>query len=223
MYPNRVFPSATFSHNPILFVNLFGLSEENRLLIGQVLVSKLQLELMRRELSASAKTTPFFLYIDEFQSIAGVSVGTWRELLSRARKYNLGLTLGNQYPGQLPTELQGELFGNVGSLVSFGLGGKDAATFRRDFIHEIDGKPQPIPATALVELGIGEAYARLGGGRAAHFQATPPLELVSNAALTRDIVARSRASYAPRDTPKEPLAEPEMPPTDPQKPDDFYS
>ena len=97
-------PQSSFSirkaltEGQILFIDLFGLSEENRLLLGQMILSKFQL-LMRREL-AGGSHKPFYLYADEFQSFAGVAQGTWRELLSRGRKYGLCLTLAHQFPAQ---------------------------------------------------------------------------------------------------------------------------
>ena len=65
----------------------------------------------------------FFLYVDEFQNFATES---FCDYSVEARKYRLSLTLANQYIGQLligdkSTVLQDAIFGNVGSMVSFGL------------------------------------------------------------------------------------------------------
>lgn len=107
----------------ILLLDLFGLSEETRALLGQMLLSKFQIELMRRELAGGSPPT-FYLYCDEFQTFAGFAEGVWRELLSRGRKYGLALTLAHQFPAQLPGALQEEIFGNVNSMISFALGNK---------------------------------------------------------------------------------------------------
>src|SRR5206468_2982212 len=85
----------------VILVDLSGLSEEAQVLFGEVILSKIQLELMRRERDKGGGEE-FFLYCDEFQSFSGDSERVWRELLSRGRKYGLALTLANQYPGQLP-------------------------------------------------------------------------------------------------------------------------
>jgi len=163
----------------ILFVNLSGLSEEGRLLLGQMILSKFQLELMRRE-RGGGEAPDFFLYCDEFQSFAGSSEGVWRELLSRGRKYGLALTLANQYPGQLPTALQAEIFGNVNSLISFALGRKDAEVVRKELLvkrEKKDGvKIEPIEGETLLELPVGDAVAKLAGGRAVRLSFSPPLK-----------------------------------------------
>lgn len=197
-------PESSFSirdalaEGQILFLDLFGLSEENRLLIGQMLLSKFQLELMRRELSVSGSHTPFYLYADEFQSFAGVSEGVWRELLSRGRKYGLSLTLAHQYPAQLPTGLQDEILGNVNSIVAFGLGGKDAQVMRREFLQKSSGRQnglEPVPASALIELATGEAYAKFAGGHAIKLLTPPPMR-IDNAYRAEEVVAASWEQYA---------------------------
>ena len=99
-----------------------------------MLLSKFQLELMRREILTEGERTPFYLYADEFQTFAGVAEGTWRELLSRGRRYGLALTLAHQFPSQLPEGLRDEIFGNIASLVAFGLSAKDAQAIRKEFL-----------------------------------------------------------------------------------------
>ncbi len=150
----------------ILFFDLSGLAPDNMLLLGQMLLSKFQLELMRRENIPQEARRPFYLYADEFQTFAGVAEGTWRELLSRGRRYGLALTLVHQFPSQLPQGLQDEIFGNVASLVAFNLSAKDAMAVRKEFLEDpMSGDPaRPISLEALVALRPGHAVARLGGG-----------------------------------------------------------
>ena len=52
--------------------------------------------------------------------------------LFEAKKYRLSLTLTNQYIEQLDESVQA-LFGNIGSLVSFMVGARDAAILTREF------------------------------------------------------------------------------------------
>ena len=162
----------------ILFVDLSGLSEETRLLLGQMVLSKFALELIRRERGGS-DAEDFYLHCDEFQSFAGVSESLWRELLSRGRKYGLALTLANQYPGQLPLPLQAEIFGNVNSLVAFALGRKDADAVRRELlvrrVVKEEEKIEPVSAESLLELPVGRAIAKYGGGRAVRLSMPRPL------------------------------------------------
>lgn len=195
-------PKSSFSirkaltEGQILFIDLFGLSEENRLLLGQMILSKFQLELMRREL-AGGSHEPFYLYADEFQSFAGVAQGTWRELLSRGRKYGLSQTLAHQFPAQLPNALQAEIFGNVNSLVAFCLGAKDAGVIRHEFLEkkqkEDAERVEPIRAEELIELAVGEAYIKLAGGRAIKIRAGVPLPV--NVGRAKEVIAASWEKY----------------------------
>jgi hypothetical protein len=126
---------------------------------------------MRREAIPQGERRPFYLYADEFQTFAGVAEGTWRELLSRGRRYGLALTLAHQFPSQLPAGLQDEIFGNVASLVAFGLSAKDAMAVRRELLElHVSGGRIPdeeiraVSHDALITLRPGQALARLGSG-----------------------------------------------------------
>lgn len=161
----------------ILFLDLYGLGEETRLLLGQMILSKFGLELLRRELSGTPAET-FFLYCDEIQATAGLAEGVWRELLSRGRKYGLALTLANQYPAQLPQGLRDEIFGNVNSLVAFSLGAKDTELVRKELLGRTEDKKgvrlEAIPREELLSLRVGEAYAKLAGGHAVKLSIPSP-------------------------------------------------
>ena len=163
----------------ILFFDLSRLDPGSMLLLGQMLLSKFQLELMRREELREEEREPFHLYADEFQTFAGGAEGTWRELLSRGRRFGLALTLAHQHPSQLPRTLQDEILGNVASIVAFGLGAKDAEVVRRELL-DLPGPgkaAEPVSREALVSLRVGEAVVRLGGGAyALPVNATPPVE-----------------------------------------------
>src|SRR5262245_5889387 len=165
-------PRSSFSirralaEGPILLIDLGGLAPDSRQLLGQMLLAKFQLELMRRERAKEEERRPFHLYADEFQTFAGAAQGTWQELLSRGRRYGLALTLAHQHPSQLPGALQDEMLGNVASLVVFALGAKDAQVLRKELVEpaEDGGGAGPVAIEALVTLKAGEAYGRLGGG-----------------------------------------------------------
>jgi len=60
----------------------------------------------------------FFLYIDEFQNFA---TDAFESILSEARKYRLSLIVANQYTSQIQENVRNAIFGNVGTIISFGL------------------------------------------------------------------------------------------------------
>ena len=99
------------------------LGEENATLLGSMMLTFLQLQVMRRQSLPSSERKSFYLYVDEFQNFA---TSSFEILLSEARKYGLGLIVANQFLSQLEDSIQEALLGNVGTLLSFRLGLKDA-------------------------------------------------------------------------------------------------
>jgi hypothetical protein len=110
----------------VLLVNLAkGQLKENALLLGALLVTKLQLAALSRSRLSEGRRRPFHLFIDEFQNFATETFG---EILAEARKYGLSLTVAHQYLDQLPSDLRAALFGNVHTEVVFQVSLKDAKT-----------------------------------------------------------------------------------------------
>jgi len=60
----------------ILLFNLSDgdLGEQASQLLGQIIISKLQLATMSRQDTIKANRHPFYLYLDEFQTFTGVSI-----------------------------------------------------------------------------------------------------------------------------------------------------
>ena len=114
----------------IFLVNLSKgrLGDINSHLLGLILVGKLSQAAMSR---VNATERPdFFLYIDEFQNVTTPSIAS---ILSEARKYRLSLSVAHQYIAQLPEDIKGAVFGNVGSLVVFRVGADDAKYLETQF------------------------------------------------------------------------------------------
>ncbi len=109
----------------ILLLNLSQgkLGEDNASLLGAMIITQIQLAAMNRAFIDEKERQDFFLYVDEFQNFA---TSTFIKILSEARKYRLSLTLTNQYIGQLDEDIEHAIFGNVGSLMSFVVGARDA-------------------------------------------------------------------------------------------------
>jgi len=98
------------------------LGEENATLLGAMMLTFLQLQVMRRQSLEMKDRKDFYLYVDEFQNFA---TSSFEVLLSEARKYGLGLVVANQFLSQLEESTREALLGNVGTLLSFRLGLKD--------------------------------------------------------------------------------------------------
>ncbi len=170
------------SKGRIVLVDLGGLDPQSVLLIGQIVIAKVGLELLRRETIPQAERSTFALYCDEFQTFSSVSEGSWRELLSRGRRYGLAMTLANQFPSQLPTAVRDEILGNVASVIAFSLGSKDAEVMKKELLYSPgDGEPiRPVPVAALVHQSVGNAVAKFGSAALAfRLEVAPPVKTPS--------------------------------------------
>ncbi len=116
----------------ILLINLSKgeVGEGPAALLGSLLVSHLGLTGLSRADETMAARQDFFVYLDEFQIFATLSLAN---MLSELRKYHVNLTLAHQFLSQLEPEVRDAVIGNVGTLISFRLGANDAAFIAREF------------------------------------------------------------------------------------------
>ncbi len=137
----------------ILILNLSKgrIGEDNSMLLGALLITKIQLAAMSRVDTPEQDRQDFFLYVDEFQNFATES---FANILSEARKYRLDLILAHQYISQMDDEVRDAVFGNVGTMVSFRVGADDAEFLEKEF------SPQ-FMANDLVNLAKYDIYLKL--------------------------------------------------------------
>ncbi len=137
----------------VLIVNLSKgrIGEDGSTLLGSLLVTSIQLAAMSRADVPEKDRRDFALYVDEFQNFATESFAT---ILSEARKYRLSLVLANQYLAQMDAPTMDAVFGNVGSLLVFQVGTRDAEVLA----EQLGGDVTPQDLMALPRY---RAYARL--------------------------------------------------------------
>lgn len=122
------------------------LGEENASLLGAIAITKIYQAAMSRADIPEDKRVGFYFYVDEFHNFA---TNTFGEILSEARKYHLNLTIANQFLGQLDDAMRTTVFGNVGSMVSFRLGGEDGAMMAAEFTPRFSPRD-------IINLGVRE-------------------------------------------------------------------
>ena len=127
------------------------LGRDASVLLGAMLVGKFGLAALSRADIPIEQRRDFYLYVDEFPTVATSNFAT---ILAEARKYRLSLILVMQYLDQLDVKLTGALFGNVGNLVVFRLGMKDASVLERELFPVFQKED-------LVSLPHYRAYVRL--------------------------------------------------------------
>ena len=174
----------------ILILNLSKgrIGEDNSMLLGALLITKLQLAAMSRVDIPENERKDFFLYVDEFQNFATES---FVNVLSEARKYRLALILAHQYVAQMEEEVRDAVFGNVGTLVSFRIGAEDAEFLEKELTPEFS-------AHDLVNLAKYNIYLKLMidglAGRPFSAQTFPPFKNLE-ASNKEKIINVSRERY----------------------------
>lgn len=115
----------------IFLVNLSKgrLGDINANLLGLIIIGKFSQAALARV--NSNERPDFYLYIDEFQNVTTPAIAS---ILSEARKYRLSLTVAHQYLAQLPEDIKGAVFGNVGSMAVFRVSPEDAKFLETQFV-----------------------------------------------------------------------------------------
>lgn len=158
----------------ILIVNLakgrLGADVSN--VMGGLITSSVMNAAFTRHGLPEAARRPFFLYVDEFHNLTTKS---FAGLLSEARKYALGLTLGHQHLSQTDHEVRDAIMGNVGTMVTFRTGANDASFFERLFppFSAYDLQNQPNFRAVVQLMNNGERLRPFSASMYPQYQRTP--------------------------------------------------
>lgn len=117
----------------IVLVNLAKgkLGMTNSRFLGMIILSLLERAAFARANRSEIETLPdFYLYVDEFQNLA---MDSFISMLSEARKYRLNIIITNQYLSQIPEAVKNAVLGNVGTLLTFRTGQRDAEILEQEF------------------------------------------------------------------------------------------
>ena len=163
------------------------IGEDTSRLLGSMLITQIEISALSRADKSEEERRPFYLYVDEFQNFLTLS---FTNILSEARKYGLCLILSHQYIEQLDENIREAIFGNVGTIISFRIGAKDAKYLAREFYPTFS-------ETDFINLPNYHIYLKLmiNGVSSQAFSATtlPPPENKAN--FKEEIIKRSRIRY----------------------------
>jgi energy-coupling factor transporter ATP-binding protein EcfA2 len=145
------------------------LGEDKAALLGSLLINSFYLAALGRADSPPALRVDFHLAVDECHNYATDSFGS---ILSETRKYGLGLTLLSQFTDQLDERVRNAIFGNVGTLIAFRVGEKDAGLLEREFggytagvfsgLGNFEIAVKTLSAGAQYEPFLGRTHSPLG-------------------------------------------------------------
>lgn len=150
---NKIDLYELMNEKKIIMINLSKgkIGEENSSFFGSMFLTKIKQAGMARAKLEAKDRNDFYLYVDEFQNIV---TDTFENILSEARKYGLNLTMAHQYVGQILPKVEAAVLGNVGSIISFRVGGEDAVKLKPEFAPVFDVKD-------MINLGVGEFYIKM--------------------------------------------------------------
>lgn len=93
-----------------------NLGEDGSRLFAVSVLTKIQLEILKRANSRPDQRQDHYLYVDEFQNFA---TNSFVQLLAETRKYKLFLTIAEQSPSSQDEAIRSVIFANVGNFISF--------------------------------------------------------------------------------------------------------
>ncbi len=141
----------------ILLINLSkgAIGSDSAYLLGSLMLSSITSASFSRIDTLENERVPFHIYLDEFQNYVNPSLVN---MLSELRKFKVTLTLAHQYLDQLDIDIKNAVLGNVGTLISFRLGARDAQYMMKELFKEY----QPIYSIGdYVNLPNYEIYLKL--------------------------------------------------------------
>ena len=137
--------------NKILLVKLKENSEPDAI-VGSIIAAKIQHAIFaRQDLPDIYSCTPYYLYIDECDTMLKFAEERFVSILKRARKCKLCMTIACPEPGDLPDGIQKGL-GKIGNLVLFNLAKSQARIFEDRLL--------PYKPDVLVGLAPFHAFLR---------------------------------------------------------------
>lgn len=140
--------------NKVLLINLSKGAVGNDIAntMGGLLLTSIASASFSRIDTPEIDRKPFILYVDEFQTLSNARLVA--EMLSELRKFKTALVLANQFLHQLDPEVLSSVLGNVGTVVCFRLGIKDAKLMQQEFYPVFSAQDFTSLANASIYLRL---------------------------------------------------------------------
>lgn len=181
-------PRFMMDEQRILIANLSGIGAAAADILGSLLAAWFQIAALGRSEMPTDERVPFTLLMDECHRFTTERLAS---ILAESRKYGLGIVLANQYTAQLGEKIRDAIFGNVGTTISYRVGGDDGEVMSEHFGGAVEPED-------LTELNRFDAYIKaVQQGRPTDpFQATmlPPIEHDVGRGVT--IIRESRRRFS---------------------------
>jgi len=128
--PNaRLKVADVMDESSIFLVNIAGATEAG-VILGTMIISQLLQAALRRSELPKNRRVAHHVYVDEFQNF---QVGSdMAKILTQCRKYNLCLTIANQYTAQVPAATLSSVFGGASTWFLFRMSPQDIPLFTKN-------------------------------------------------------------------------------------------
>jgi hypothetical protein len=100
------------------------------MLLGSLIITKIELAALARANVPEEKRRDFYLYIDEFHTF---TTSSFADMLPESRKLRLCLILAHQFLDQIDKKFTSAIFGNAGTMISFRVAARDAEYLTKEF------------------------------------------------------------------------------------------
>lgn len=127
------------------------IGEDASSLLGSLLLSRVMLAATSRVTLPEKERRDFYVYADEVHSYATSNLA---EALAELRKFRASFILSHQHLSQLPETVRDSVVGNIGTLIAFRLGVRDAEELAPEFYP-------PFTAGDLISLPNYHIYLKL--------------------------------------------------------------
>jgi len=150
---NAIEMTKLMQEQKILLINLSkgNLGKDSAAFFAGILLVKMKEAGMARLKLPEKDRKDFYVYIEEFHALI---TETFESLLFEGKKYHICFTIAHQYLGQIIEHFRASIFGNIGTLVVFRVGGEDAERLESELAPVFKVKD-------MINLGQREFYIKL--------------------------------------------------------------
>lgn len=113
-------------NDKIIIVRMGSEPRELKQMLGMAVIRRIWSHIRGRAAESEHQRSPFYLFADEFDNLA-LADDTIPSMISESRSYRLAMTLANQYPAQLPSNVIDAITTNCDTIMSFNPGDKKSA------------------------------------------------------------------------------------------------
>ncbi|MFD1571841.1 TraM recognition domain-containing protein [Halorubrum laminariae] len=162
-------------NDKIIIVRMGSEPRELKQMLGMAVIRRIWSHIRGRAAESEHQRSPFYLFADEFDNLA-MHDDTIPAMISESRSYRLAMTLANQYPAQLPSNVVDAITTNCDTIMSFNPGDKKSArTYSTQLGLEPDDLTEEVNYHYWMRTTISENMERSDAFRVYAYPPFPPV------------------------------------------------